>query len=295
MTVGEDVDDLYGVAPEEFLARRKELVAAAKKRGDADAAKSIGAARRPTTAAWVVNALVREEATARGRLDELSEHLRTAHATMDGAKIRELSAVQRKLIDELVRAGFAAAGVTQPSASLRDDVVGTLQAAVADPDVAARLGRLEKAERWSGFGDFGTVTAVGPGPKPKPKPRPKPKREEPELEEPDASVDREAELAAAKERHATAASDAGAAKAAHSDAIEYVSERKVKLAKARRHYEKILESVDAAEQALKAADDQFAAAERAAQDAAGRLDAATSELDLAEAELARMTAKRSMP
>ena len=47
------------------LARRKELVAAAKKRGDADAAKVIGAARRPTTAAWVVNVLVRADATAR--------------------------------------------------------------------------------------------------------------------------------------------------------------------------------------------------------------------------------------
>lgn len=50
------VEDLYGVPPEDFLARRKELVAAAKKRGDAEAAASIGAARRPTTAAWVVNA-----------------------------------------------------------------------------------------------------------------------------------------------------------------------------------------------------------------------------------------------
>ena len=122
-----------------------------KKRGDAEAAKRIGAARRPTTAAWVVNALVAADGPPRSRLRDLGEQLRAAHAAMDGAEIRELSAAQRKLVDELVRTGFAAAGMSQPSAALRDDVVGTLQAAVADPDVAARLGPLEKAERWSGL------------------------------------------------------------------------------------------------------------------------------------------------
>ena len=158
-----DLDDLYGVAPGEFLARRKELVAAAKKRGDGAAAKQIGAARRPTTAAWVVNALVRADDTSRDRLADLGERLRAAHAAMDGTRIRELSTEQRKLIDELVRAGFSAVGLTQPSGALRDDVVGTLQATIADPGVAARLGRLEKAERWSGFGEFGSVTDSGSG------------------------------------------------------------------------------------------------------------------------------------
>jgi hypothetical protein len=286
--VEDDLDDLYGVAPAEFMARRKELVAAAKKRGDADGVKLIGAARRPTTAAWVVNALVRADGTAKSRLNELSEHLRAAHAAMDGAKIRELSAVQRKLIDGLVRAGFAAAEVTRPSAALRDDVVGTLQAAVADPEVAARLGRLEKAERWSGFGEFGTVTAVGLAPKSKPKSKSQPKSKP---EEPHPSVDREAELAAARERRSTAASAAKAARADHSDAVEHVSERKAKLAKARRQYEKLLESVDAAEQALNAADEQFNAAELTARNAAERLDAATSEFELAEAGLAQMSDK----
>ncbi|MDT5213828.1 MAG: hypothetical protein QOK18_2067, partial [Mycobacterium sp.] len=71
MTAEADIDTLYGVPPEEFMALRKELVAAAKKRGDADAAKLIGAARRPTAAAWVVNLLVRHDLTAKPRLSEL--------------------------------------------------------------------------------------------------------------------------------------------------------------------------------------------------------------------------------
>ena len=79
---------------------------------------------------------------------------------MDGDAIRQLSSEQRSLVDELARAAFEGADVTNPPASLREDVTGTLQAAVADPDVAARLGRLPKAERWSGFGDFGDTTTV---------------------------------------------------------------------------------------------------------------------------------------
>lgn len=148
--IEEDIDDLYGVPPDAFLARRKELVAAAKKRGDADGAKLIGTARRPTAAAWVVNLLVRRDPTARPRLSELSEALRAAHSSMDGPRIRELTTVQRKLIDGLVRTAIDAAGHADATAALRNDVTDTLQAAIADPDVAARLGRLTKAEQWSG-------------------------------------------------------------------------------------------------------------------------------------------------
>jgi hypothetical protein len=53
--------------------------------------------------------------------------------------------------------------VKNPSAALREDVIGTLQAAIADPDVAAELGRLSKAEQWSGFGGF---DAAAPEPTP---------------------------------------------------------------------------------------------------------------------------------
>ena len=114
MSVEDDVDELYGVAPEDFLARRKELAAAAKKRGDADAAKLIAAARRPTRAAWVVNVLVRADDSARNRLHDLSDRLRAAHAAMDGAKIRELTSTQRRLIDDLVRVGLHRGGHRGP-------------------------------------------------------------------------------------------------------------------------------------------------------------------------------------
>ena len=79
---------------------------------------------------------------------------------MDGDRIRALSAEQRRLVDDVARAAFEEAELADPTAALRDDVTGTLQAAIADPDVASRLGRLTKAEQWSGFGEFGDTAMV---------------------------------------------------------------------------------------------------------------------------------------
>src|SRR5262245_34185351 len=158
--MADELDELYEVKPEEFTALRTELSAAAKKRGDAETAKQISAARRPTTAAWVVNRLAIRDPDTRTRLTGLGERLKDAHTAMDGDRIRELSREQRRLVDDVARAAFEEAELADPSGALRDDVIGTLQAAIADPDVAARLGRLTKAEQWSGFGEFGDTAMV---------------------------------------------------------------------------------------------------------------------------------------
>jgi len=281
-TESQDLDRLYGVDPGEFTELRKELVAAAKKRGDREAARTIAAARRPTTAAWVVNALVRADGAATTRLSEIGERLRDSHAAMDGARIRESSAAQRRLIDELVLTGFAAAGVAQPSAALRDDVVGTLQAAVADRTVAARLGRLEKAERWSGFGEFGTVTAAGRAPTAKASALPKPP--------PGKAGPDEREVAAARERLASADRAARAAEQAKADADEVLADRAAALATARRRYEKVLETVSAAERALGVADAEHCEAQGVSQAASAALQAAASALAEAAADLQRLAA-----
>ncbi|MCV7381294.1 hypothetical protein BST11_12070 [Mycobacterium alsense] len=157
----DELDSLYWARPDAFTARRAELAAAAKERGDAAAAKRISATRKPTTAAWVVNRLALRHHDAPKRLTDLGERLRAAHAEMDGERIRELSAEQHRLIANLTRAAFDAAEVKRPSASVREDVTGTLQAAVADPGVAKRLGRLAKPEQWSGFGFGEAAPAKG--------------------------------------------------------------------------------------------------------------------------------------
>ncbi|MBV9382611.1 MAG: hypothetical protein JOY82_20940 [Streptosporangiaceae bacterium] len=148
------VAELYAGDPDEFTERRKALAADARAAGDAAAAKQIAALRKPTRAAWVVNKLVRAAPDAPARLAALAAALRAAERSMDGAQLRELSAERGPLLDDLTRQAFGAAGLTDPPAGLREEVTGTLSAAIADPEVAARLaaGTLTRAERWAGFG-----------------------------------------------------------------------------------------------------------------------------------------------
>ncbi|ADU01642.1 hypothetical protein Mspyr1_51140 [Mycolicibacterium gilvum Spyr1] len=169
----DDLDKLYTARPEEFTALRAELAAAAKKDGDAETARRIRDCRKPTTAAWLVNRLALT-GDARSELEDLRSRLRDAHSVMDGDAIRALTAEQRTLVERLTRTAFREGEVASPSASLHDDVTATLQAAIADPDVAARLGRLTKAEQWSGFGDFGFSATVSSVSKPRSKPEPDP-------------------------------------------------------------------------------------------------------------------------
>ncbi|WP_166904799.1 hypothetical protein [Mycobacterium sp. DL440] len=288
MTVDDELNSLYGLRPEEFTARRNELAAAAKKRGDVLAAKAIAAARRPTTAAWVVNLLVLTDATARPKLTDLRESLRAAHAAMDGQRIRELSTSQRLLVQDLARAGFAAAELPDPTAALRDDVTATLQAAIADPEVTARLGRLSRAEEWSGFGDFGASSAVTTRPRSdtESSPRATPPPSTKEQSHTDAAAIEEA-----RRRRDATASELGAARAAHDDALATLKERRHKVTTARRRYEKVLETLAAAEHDLEAVDAQLDLAQRAADELQSRLQTAETVLAQAESQLTRLTAE----
>jgi hypothetical protein len=284
VSVDDDLDTLYGVRPEEFTALRKELAAVARKRGDAEAAKEIAVARRPTVAAWVVNHLVRADSSARRRISELSDALRAAHAEMDGPRIRELTGAQRRLVHELVGVAFAAADVPVVSGALRDDVTATLQAAIADAEVAGRLGRLARAEQWSGFGDFGASSAVVSAP-----PRSAPASSgKPRVTEPDTVGRSEADLEAAKRRCELAAAEVAAARAAEEGARQSAAERETAVATARRRYEELLEKLNAAEHEVTEADGALEDARAALGPATDRLETATAELDRAQAALAEL-------
>ena len=256
-----ELDELYAAKPEDFTALRTKLAGAAKKGGDADAAKRISAARKPTTAAWVVNRLALGDKQVKQRLADLGERLRAAHAEMDGERIRELSTEQRRLVDELARTGFEEAALTGPPAAVRDDVTGTLQAAIADPDVAARLGRLAKAERWSGFGEFGDTAMVFTatrGAKPKPS---KPVKDEPRD---DKRAQAHAALAAAERTKA--------------EADDSLSELQADLATARLRQQDARRRLQDAERGLAAAEDAYAKAKQASRDAASLVKEAKATL-----------------
>ncbi|MFL6086464.1 MAG: hypothetical protein ACJ74F_25325, partial [Mycobacterium sp.] len=264
--------ELYEARPEEFTARRTELAAAAKKQGDADTAKQISAARKPTTAAWVVNRIALRDSDVRTRLAGLGERLRDAHTAMDGNRIRDLSAEQRRLVDDVARAAFEEAELADPSAALRDDVTGTLQAAIADPDVASRLGRLTKAEQWSGFGEFGDSAMVFTATRKKPTAREKP------VEEPQRDDKRDEKGDPGRREREKARAALAAAERAKADADAALTELQSDLATARMRRDDARRRLQNAEDALAAAEDAYDKGKQASRDAAAVVKEAKAKL-----------------
>ena len=146
------VAELYAADPDGFTERRQELIAGAREAGEPAAAKQIAALRKPTRSAWVVNRLVRTDPEVRARLDEMSIDLRAAAGSADGTRIRELTGARSRLVDELTRQALQVSDLPAPPAALREEVTATLDAAIADPEVAANLGTLVRAAHWAGFG-----------------------------------------------------------------------------------------------------------------------------------------------
>jgi hypothetical protein len=152
--------ELYEADPDGFTARRQELADGAREAGQPAVAKQIAALRKPTRSAWIVNRLVRSDPEVRSRLDALGADLREA---ADGARLRELTTARSRLVDELTRAALAS--LPAPPAALREEVTATLDAAIADPEVAGRLGSLARAEKYAGFGTINFAVAP-PAPAP---------------------------------------------------------------------------------------------------------------------------------
>jgi len=150
--------ELYGAEPEEFLRRRALLAAAARKAGDRDAAKEIAGLRKPTRAAYLINRLARTDPDRVGSLLDLGVELRRAERSVDAARLRELTGRRRRSVEDLAGRVFDIAGADSPTASIRDEVVSTLNAALADDVVAAHVrdGTLVRGAQWEGFG-FGSV------------------------------------------------------------------------------------------------------------------------------------------
>jgi len=143
--------ELYEADPDEFTQRRQDLAAQAREMGQPAVAKQIAGLRKPTRSAWVVNRLVRADPQVTSRLAALAAELR-GKPSMDGTRIRELTAARSRLVDELTRQALQVSDLPAPPASLREEVTATLDAAIADPEVAANLGTLVRAAHWAGFG-----------------------------------------------------------------------------------------------------------------------------------------------
>jgi hypothetical protein len=161
-------DELYRADPDTFTGRRKELAGQARAAGEAEAAKNIAALGKPTRSAWLINRLVRSDPSVPARLSDLGGRLRAGEAALDGAAIRELSAARRELVNTLVRQAMELSGELSgqpPSAAVREEVAGTFNAALADPEITAQVaaGAIVRAISWAGFGPGIGTAAPAPG------------------------------------------------------------------------------------------------------------------------------------
>ena len=149
-------EELYALSPGEFTAARDERVARARTSGNRDLARAIGALRRPTVSAWLVNQLVREAGDQVGELLALGESLRRAQQDLAGEQVRELSAQRRRLVGALVAEAKRLAERDGRAVGLQveREVEATLQAALADADAAAavRAGCLASPLSYAGLG-----------------------------------------------------------------------------------------------------------------------------------------------
>ncbi|MCZ4522053.1 hypothetical protein O4220_26325 [Rhodococcus ruber] len=150
------VDDLYSLAPADFVSHRSAYVARFKKSGDKSGAASVGALRKPTVVAWLVNSLARRDESALAELFELGEQLERAQQRGDGARLRELSTARSTSIRALTEKAIALGrdlGATVGDSAARE-IANTLNAAMADPEIRDRVraGRTVTAETYSGFG-----------------------------------------------------------------------------------------------------------------------------------------------
>ncbi|HLK79570.1 MAG TPA: hypothetical protein VKU77_38715 [Streptosporangiaceae bacterium] len=215
--------ELYQADPEDFMARRAELVAGAREAGESAAAKEIGALRKPTRSAWVVNRLVRADPDVRDRLAALAAELRDGG--LDGGRIRELTAARARLVDELTRQALD--DLPAAPAAVREEVTATFDAALADPEVAASLGTLVRAAHWAGFG---LVPGAAPAPA-----APAAKTKKPEPVEPSAERERRhrEKIISAERAVAEADRTADAANAAERELADAVRRLEAELAQAR--------------------------------------------------------------
>lgn len=265
--------DLYGLPLADFIKARKR---AADETDDKALGTQVAALRKPTAAAWAVNALARRRPELVEEVLELGEQLRDAQADADGSRTRLLDRARRDLTTQalaeasaLVKAsggtlsGPAAAGVEQ-----------TLRAAMTDPDAgdAVQEGLLVVSFEANPFEpvDLTDVVAV-PRDGSTPRPLRRTRKGPTQLERKRLEV---AEKAVAKARRtAEAASEAVESRTDERQEIQD------ELTELRRRTKEIEREINEAERAMDKADAAIDRAEDTEQSAQEALAEAEAELD----------------
>ena len=158
-------EELYGLPLGDFTATRNERVKQARADGDRELAGEIQQLAKPTTAAWLVNQLAREQGDELEQLIELGRDLREATSNVSGDELRALTRQRYQVVHALVQQvrRLGAKHETKVSDAVAAEVQQTLDASLAHNGVAEAVlaGRLTQSVEYAGFGEPAGVTWAG--------------------------------------------------------------------------------------------------------------------------------------
>ncbi len=154
-------DELYGLTLPEFTPARD---ARAKELKGTPLAAPVKALKKPSTAAWVVNLLVRRETEQVEQILTVGEALRAAQESMSADELRALTRQRRQLtaaVTTQARRTARDAGIKVTDA-VADQVEGTLTAAMVDEQcaLAVRSGLLIAALATTGLDPADVASSV---------------------------------------------------------------------------------------------------------------------------------------
>jgi hypothetical protein len=296
----EVADELYGLTLPEFTptrdARAKEL-----KASDAQLATRVKGLRKPSTAAWVVNLLVRQESEQVAQVLQVGAALREAQASLAGEELRALTRQRRQLtaaVTNRARA-LAAENGQKVTPAVSDQVEATLTAAMVDEDCAAavRSGLLVAALASTGVEEveLGAAVAVpealGFSASPR-QAREEPPTGRPELHVvPDPDADRKA-LAAARARLDETEEEVARATESLASAASDVADLEARSLQVQGEIDELRRRIAELETSLEEVDDELGDVEDVRAEAEASLAAATKERDAAAAALAALEQDR---
>ncbi|VXB04272.1 hypothetical protein [Nocardioides sp. AX2bis] len=295
-TLLEVADRLYGLPLGDFTptrdARAREL-----RTEDRALSAAVKALRKPATAAWVVNQLVRGETEQVDQLLAVGDALREAQRSMSADELRALTRQRRQVTAAVTtRARAVARGLgVKVTGPVADQVEATLTAAMVDADCAAgvRSGLLVTPLASTGVGSTDVAAALAA---PEALGFAASARETEGVEDEDAGADGRHGLhvvpdpdahlkavAAADEALAEAEEQLAAATEEETAAREEVAQLEARGLQLQSELEELRRRVAATETAAEEAEDELADAEEAAAEASRVTGTATADRDAAQA------------
>lgn len=153
-------DELFALPPGDFTAARDARSRAAKSEGDVELAGAVKALRKPSTAAWVLNLLVRREPGQVDQILSVGAALREAQQAMEAGELRALTRQRRQVTAALTHQ--ARSHATQAGVRVTEAVAAQVEATLTAAMVDEACGRALRSGMLTGALSTTGVQAVAP-------------------------------------------------------------------------------------------------------------------------------------